>query len=142
MRRYLLDTTPLAAYLQGRAQAVSLITPWLRAREAATSILAYGEVVEYLKRLPTYPEQQRELRLLLREVYPYSLTYAILERFADIRLALRKGAGLIGDIDTLIAATALERRLTIVTADNDFTRVPELPVMLLDRATLAIAQQP
>ena len=87
MRRYLLDTTPLAAYLQGRAQAVSLITPWLRAREAATSILAYGEVVEYLKRLPTYPEQQRELRLLLREVYPYSLTYAILERFADIRLA-------------------------------------------------------
>jgi predicted nucleic acid-binding protein len=57
---------------------------------------------------------------------------------------LRKphGPGLVGDIDTLIAATALERRLTVVTADHDFTRVPQLPVLLLDRATLTMIRQP
>jgi predicted nucleic acid-binding protein len=44
------------------------------------------------------------------EVYPYFLTYPILERYTDLRRSLRKphGKGLIGDIDTLIAATALE----------------------------------
>jgi predicted nucleic acid-binding protein len=70
---------------------------------------------------------------LLREVYPYFLTYAILDRYADIRWQLRPphGPGLIGDIDTLIAATALERGLTVVTTDSDFERVPQLKVMLM-----------
>lgn len=38
---------------------------------------------------------------------------------------------MIGDIDTLIAATALERNLTVVTADADFQRIPGLNVMIL-----------
>jgi predicted nucleic acid-binding protein len=72
--------------------------------------------------------------MLLREVYPYFLTYAILERYADIRRAMRPphGAGLIGDVDTLIAATALERNLTVITADHGFKRVLGLSVHLLD----------
>ena len=66
---------------------------------------------------------------------PYFLTYAIVERYADIRRAMRAphGPGLIGDVDTLIAATALERNLTVVTLDQDFTRVPGLHVQLLER---------
>lgn len=35
-------------------------------------------------------------------------------------------SGLIGDIDTLIAATALEHGLILVTTDSDFGRVPGL----------------
>jgi PIN domain len=46
------------------------------------------------------------------------------------------GPGLIGDIDTLIAATALEYDLTLVTTDSDFVRVPGLNLILLDRITL------
>ena len=42
------------------------------------------------------------------------------------------GPGLIGDVDTLIAATALECNLTVVTLDRDFTRVPGLRVQLLE----------
>jgi predicted nucleic acid-binding protein len=66
------------------------------------------------------------------------LTYAILERYADLRRAMRPpyGPGLIGDMDTLIAATALEHGLTVVTLDGDFTRVPGLAVMRLDKAAL------
>jgi predicted nucleic acid-binding protein len=44
-------------------------------------------------------------------------------------------------VDTLIAATALERGLTVVTADADYTRVPNLSVMLLDRRTLSPTDQ-
>lgn len=110
MRRYLLDTGPLGAYLQGRQAVVDLIAPWLRAHEAATSILAYAEVVEYIKGFPDFLTLHTQLRRLLRQIYPYFLTYRILERYADLRRSLRRphGAGLIGDIDTLIAATALE----------------------------------
>jgi hypothetical protein len=46
MRRYLLDTAPLASLLLARPAAVDLISPWLNRHEVATSILAYAEVVE------------------------------------------------------------------------------------------------
>ena|ERR1035437_6309492 len=139
MRRYLLDTTPLTAYLLNRPAAVELIQPWIRRREAATSILVYAEVVEYIKGFSDFLRRQVQLRDLLTEITPFFLTYAVLERYADIRRQLRPphGSGLIGDIDTLIAATALERNLTIVTADQDFQRVPDLDVLSISREQLS-----
>ncbi len=125
MWQYLLDTTPLAAYLLGRAAAISLITPWIQRREVVTSILVYGEVIEYIRGRSDYFRLYGQLRSLLRAVPPIGLTYAIMERYADIRRGLRPphGPGLIGDVDTLIAATALVRGLTLVTADGDYRRV-------------------
>jgi predicted nucleic acid-binding protein len=71
-------------------------------------------------------------------VSPYLLTYPIMARYAQLRRQLRppNGPGLIGDIDTLIAATALERNLTLVTTDSDFQRVPGLQTMLVARQAL------
>lgn len=77
MRRYLLDTSPLAAYLLGRPRAVSLIDPWLDRHEVATSILVYAGVIEYLKALPDYLLRRSQLRQQLQEIRPYFLTYAI-----------------------------------------------------------------
>jgi predicted nucleic acid-binding protein len=136
MRRYLLDTAPLAALLLARPAVVDLIRPWLKRHEVATSILAYAEVTEYIKDFADAPRRTLQLRTLLGEVYPYFLTYPILERYTDIRRRLRKpqGKGLIGDIDTLIAATAIERNLTVITYDKDFQRVPGLKVTLLSRS--------
>jgi predicted nucleic acid-binding protein len=144
MRRYLLDTAPLAALLLARPAAIELIRPWLDHHEVATSILAYAEVVEYIKDFSDAQRRQPQLRTLLGEVYPYFLTYPILERYADIRRSLRHphGKGLIGDIDTLIAATALERNLTVVTIDTDFQRVPDLSVILLSPTTLKVLSTP
>ena len=144
MRRYLLDTAPLAALLLARPAAVDLISPWLAHHEVATSILAYAEVVEYSKDFADAGSRQSQLRTLLGEVYPYFLTYPILERYTDIRRGLRKphGKGLIGDIDTLIAATAIERNLTVVTIDSDFQRVPRLKIILLSPTTLQVLSAP
>src|SRR6058998_3763312 len=138
MRRYLLDTSPLAALLLARPAAVALITPWMQRHEAATSILVYAEVVEYMKGRSDFSTRHAHLRTLLGEVYPYFLTYRILERYADLRRSLRPphGPGLIGDIDTLIAATALERNLTMVTIDTDFQRVPGLHAIVIPRDSL------
>lgn len=78
------------------------------------------------------------MRTLLQEVQAYGLTYTVMERYAELRRMMRPphGLGLIGDVDTLIAATALERNLTVVTIDTDFQRIPGLQVMLIPRSQL------
>jgi predicted nucleic acid-binding protein len=136
MKRYLLDTGILVAYLQGKAQVVHVVTPLLTTQQAATSMVVYAEVVEHFKSFPDFATRKRHLQQLLRSISPYFLTYPILERYADICRSMRRphGKGLIGDIDTLITATALERNLTVVTYDTDFQRVPGLKVTLLSRS--------
>ncbi len=138
MKRYLLDTNILGAGLFQRPSATAMLTPWITHREAATSILVYGELIEYIKGRQDFSRHQRDLRDLLREVTPYFLTYNIMEHYADIRRQLRPphGPGLIGDVDTLIAATALERNLTLVTTDSDFERISELKVIVIPRGSL------
>ena len=84
MKRYLLDTSLLAGYLHNRVHAVSLIRPWIQQDEVVTSILVYGEVIEYLKGLPKYQEKYDKLHTLLHEIQSYPLTCAVLERYADI----------------------------------------------------------
>ena len=136
MRRYLLDTTPLSAYLGSYPAAVERFTPWIERGEAATSILVHAEVVEGLRRRATFVSLQQLLRELLRVVHPFTLTWQILDRYSVIRRQLRppQGPGLIGDIDTLIAATALQWNLTVVTCDGDFERVPGLRTIVIPRS--------
>lgn len=59
-------------------------------------------------------------------------SYPILERYADIRRTLRPKGKNIGDIDTLIAATAVEYDLTLLTIDTDYDRVPDLKWKLVN----------
>ena len=138
MSGYLLDTPLITAYLRGRPGTVSLLSPWMSAHEVGTSIVVYAESIEYLRNFSDPQKWQLALRSMLHQMRVYDLTYAILERYADLRRAMRPpyGPGLIGDIDTLIAATALVYDLTVVTLDSDYTRVPGLSVMHLSRSAL------
>lgn len=137
MRYYLLDSPIVTGYLKGR-KVVTLVEPWVEQNQAATSLLVYGEISEYNHSFPDFARRQTDLRALLQQVYPYGLSYLILERYAELRRMLRppQGPGLIGDIDTLIAATALVYDLTLVTTDSDLSRVPDLRLMLLPRDML------
>lgn len=139
MKRYLLDTGPLGGLLFARSPAVALIQPWVDTGEAATSMVVYGELVEYVVGRRDAEADKQKLRALLNDVTPLDLSIPILDRYADLRRTLRppRGPGLIGDIDTLIAATALEHDLTVVTNDGDFIRVPDLTVLLLARRTFS-----
>lgn len=141
MRRYLLDAPLLSALLLNRPAAVRLIAPWVRDREAATSVLAYAEVHEYIRGRADYPQLHTQLLEFLKEIAPFFLTFPILRRYGDLRRSLRSANNLIGDIDTLIAATALERSLTVVTADEDFRRVPGLKLMVIPRTQLSRARR-
>jgi predicted nucleic acid-binding protein len=131
----LLDTSPLTAYLSGRIGAVQVIDQ-LRAEAAVqTSLLVYGEIFEYFRGTRSFERRYRELRSLTLVVRPLTITRSIVERYATLRREMRppRGPGLVGDIDTLIAATAIGRGITLVTTDSDFDRVPGLRSVLLER---------
>jgi predicted nucleic acid-binding protein len=132
VRRYLFDTGPLTSFLAGRHGAEQF-QPLFSRREVVTSFLVYGELVEHYRSQTDFPARYRRLRRFIVDLRPIGLSYPILDRYSELRRQMRRpfGNGTIGDIDTLIAATALERDLTVVTSDSDFMRVPELKVFLV-----------
>ena len=94
----------------------------------------YCEMVEYVKGFTTFTAYRESLQALLEQIDPLPLTYPILERYADLRRKLRPtyGKGLIGDIDIINAATALEHDLTLLTINTDYGRVPQLKYTLVN----------
>ncbi len=142
MREYLLDTTVLMAYIRGRAGARALVHRWVVQHEAATSMLVYGEIIERIQGWFNYTEKRGELRHILHYHIPaLRITYAILERYAELRRALRSPGGgpgsfMLSDVDALIAATAMEHAVTLVTADGDFGRVQGLSLLTVPVASL------
>lgn len=131
MPKYLLDAGPLSAYLLGFRKATTLISPWIANREVVTSDLAYAEVFEFVQDFP-HPNNQsmKLLNLVLGPIPSLSLDYLTYHRYAQIRRYLRPRNELIGDIDTLIAATALGANLGIVTNnERHFRRVPGLNIV-------------
>lgn len=128
----------LQAYLQQRTAIKTLVDPWVSQGEARTSLLVYGEIVEYFLSLPNSEKRITQLQHAINVIGALNVSTAIEERYAVIRRELRPphGPGIIGDVDTLIAATAIEHGLTLVTADSDFERVPRLTSRLLPRTHL------
>jgi predicted nucleic acid-binding protein len=133
VKRYLLDTSPLTAYLLGRHTAVNLMRPWFARREVTTTVLVQAEILEYFFGLAHFQRQRPALLRLLRAIHTTPLRFPTLEAYATIRRQMRPphGPGLIDEIDTFTAATAIERDLSLVTTDSDFTRVPGLNVILI-----------
>jgi tRNA(fMet)-specific endonuclease VapC len=134
VKRYLLDTSPLAAFLLGRRTALETISPWIARRQVSTSIMVYGEVVEYIRQMVNYPALHTILIRQLEEIKPLSITRTIMERYAEVRMRMRPpyGPGVLTDSDTLIAATAIKYDLVLVTHDErDFSRVPGLKTLLV-----------
>lgn len=134
MRRYLLDTSPLGAFLLGRKRALETVSPWISNREVVTSIVVYGELEEYFKTMSNYQALHSILARQLEEIKPLSITRRIMEIYADTRLQMRPpyGSGVLSDSDTLLAATAIRYDLILVTHDErDFSRVARLKRMVL-----------
>jgi tRNA(fMet)-specific endonuclease VapC len=127
--RYLVETDVAIDWLNGHPRAEPL-RPLLfggAGERLGLSAMSYGEIYEgiYYGRDARRAQQGFFRFLRLVEVLP--LTRLILRRFARIRGDLRNRGLLIGDADTLIAATALQHGLTLVTQNQrHFGRVPGL----------------
>lgn len=124
--KYLVDTDWVAEYLKARQPTTQILTS-LRREGLAISLITYGEIFEGIRRGRDVERHERSFRHFVRRVYLLPLTIEIMERFAHIRGELRAQGQLIGDLDTLIAATALEHDLMLITYNTrHFNRIPDL----------------
>lgn len=126
--KFLVDTDWVIDYLRGREPMVDLLTEWLKLG-VAISIITYGEIYEgiYTSRNPK--GQEEGFLLFLEAVTVLTLTEETMRHFAQVRATLRATGQLIGDADILIAATALEHNLALLTSNTrHFRRVPHLVV--------------
>jgi tRNA(fMet)-specific endonuclease VapC len=124
--RYLVDADWLIDAAIGRPRAQRTLDR-LSDEGLAVSIVAVAEVYEGAFGTPDPHATLAGLRDFLGDFAVLPLTDPIAERFARMRAALRQQGQLIPDMDLLIAATALEEDLTLVTRnERHFNRIPEL----------------
>ena len=127
MSQYLLDTDWIVDVLHGQEQATQTLLE-LAAFGLALSMITYGELYEGAHYARDPESALAGLRDFLagKEILP--LTLAIMERFAIVRGALpRPIRRQVGDLDVLIATTALEHDLTLLTRNlRDFQHIPNL----------------
>ena len=126
---YLVDTDWVASYLNGRADAIQLLNSVAPAG-LAISLITYGEIYDgiYHGRTPSQAERGFKAFLTTARVLP--LTRPIMRRFARIRGDLRAQGMTIGDNDVMIAATALEHGLTLVSRNKvHFARIAGLNLL-------------
>ena len=128
MSRYLVDTDWIIDVLHGQEAATHTLLH-IAPQGLAVSLISYGELYEGVY----YASQNREAALagvhtFLAGKELLSLTTTIMERFAIVRGQLpRSIRRQLGDLDLLIAATALSLNLTLLTRNQkDFQHIPGL----------------
>ena len=123
---YLIDTDWVIDYLVGRQRATLLLRA-LVVEGAAISLITYGEIYEGIYGSADPRASEEGFLNFLSEVVVLPLDEAIMRRFARIRDDLRRQGQRIGDLDMLIAATALHHDLTLVTRNvRHFQRISSL----------------
>jgi len=123
---YLLDTDQVVAYLKNRPDTIKLLTS-LSGAGLAISLVSYGEIYEGIYFGKEREKHEKGFLAFLRQADVIPMNRRIMKRFARIRGELRATGSIIGDADILIAATAIDRNLTLVTGNKrHFERVPGL----------------
>jgi len=125
---YLIDTDWVIDLLASVPEAIQLLDR-LAQDGIAISIITYMEAYQGVERSPHPEEAQNKLSALLDSLPVVSLSPAVAQRCARLRETLRKQGKRVNarSLDLIIAATALEYNLTLVTRNTeDYADVPGL----------------
>ena len=129
MKKSLLDTSILIAFLKGEKSVVTRVEGYLDYFDGLSlSIITYYEILRGLK----YVGNKRELgdfENLMDNSEIITLDREIIKKASDIYVGLKEKGELIGDADILIAASCLLKNMVLVTDDEEhFRRIKELEV--------------
>ena len=128
---YLVDSDWLIDYLEGTPEALRLLEE-IAEPGLAISIITYMEAYQGLLRSEDPEDASRRFDALLRAIPLVSISTAVARRCAMIREELRSGGARVRSraLDLLIAASAIEHHLTLVTRNiKDYKDIPGLRVM-------------
>lgn len=129
---HLIDTDVVISHLYGRIDPSVL--PELRRGGIAISVLTLMEIAEGIEGGRTPRRARQGFRRFLRGTRVLVVSRAIGERAAAVRLDLRRQRRQVNErvIDILIASTALEHDLTLVTRNiRDYQDIPGLRLQAL-----------
>jgi predicted nucleic acid-binding protein len=123
---YLLDTDYVVDWLHSRRNIPEVLAR-LSPDGVALSLMTYGEIYEGIYRARDPQAAEAVFRRFLRDVPVLPLSRAILRHFARISGNLHAAGLHIGDADILIAATAIQHDLTLLTRNQrHFQRIAGL----------------
>lgn len=127
--KYLVDTDCVVDYLKGRPKAQELLDK-LYHDGLAISIITYGEVYEGIYFGRDSKQNEQIFGNFLHGVTILGISRPVAKRFALVRGKLRQNGQMIGQPDILIAATAIEHNLTLLTRNaKDYQRIPDLKTL-------------
>jgi predicted nucleic acid-binding protein len=126
--RYLVDSDCIIDGIANLPGAQALLRS-LSGDGLAVSVISLGEVLEGAYLYPAPGDLIEDYRRFLAGYSVLPVTESIVRRFAAVRSLLRRQGKLIPDLDLLIAATALEHGLTLLTRNvRHFERILELQI--------------
>lgn len=129
MTWYLLDTNHLSAFLDEHPIAKPRIDSCLRARERfGVTIPVLCEYRAGIAQGARLRQNLARLRKAKRVLRLWPIDEQTTTEFADVSQELRKIGRALSLFDMLIAASARQLDLTLLTADKDFDAVPRLRV--------------
>ncbi len=124
--KYLLDTDWIIQLLAGDNKTATFHKR-LAPEDIAVSLLTVGEIYEVAFNYTNPSSHLTSFRQFLEPIQLLTLSEPIMERFAEIRSLLRRRGEMISDFDILIASTALDSDLTLLTHNaRHFKRIPDL----------------
>lgn len=129
---YLLDTTFIIESVLGKRPISTPILENVRQQRFSISIITLGELYEGAYHRVNPEASIEEIQDRLKDFAVLPVTEAVCRRFGEVRAQLRCQGAKKPDLDLLIAATALEEGLTVITRNlSDFEGIPDLRVASL-----------
>ncbi len=130
MNELLLDTDTISLFLRNQPKVMSEANNYLKFHKGFTfSIITRFEILRGLK-VKNAQRQITNFGLICLPSRVINLTSEIIIRAADIYADLYKSGSLVGDADILIAATAINNNLAVVTNnESHFNRISGLQVL-------------
>ena len=125
MRRYMLDTNTVSLLLRQHPAVLRQVTAAPMAA-LCISVITEGELLSGLAKRPAARRLHAAVREFLRRVEVLPWETAAAERYGTLRAGLERAGKVLGPLDLLIAAHALDWQAVLVTNDRAFGMVERL----------------
>lgn len=129
MKSYLVDTSVIISYLQGKVSIVKLLNDI--EGELTSSYICLAELYEGVSRVKNKSAIEKSVMDFFKSLSElYTVDEKVAKQFGEIRAKLKIGGNVIEDIDIFIAATCLVYDLTLITHNmKHFSRINNLKIL-------------